>query len=157
SKFVESHLTIAHDDGEQVVEVVGDAARELADGFHLLGLAVLFFELLAFGDIGPRTYGFERFTGGVAQQADLAADPAKAAISVLKTILMGGESFVDEILMRRGDDGWDIVGMNVLHPSVGAVSFGYVVAEHVEDVVAHPGVAANLVILDREREKHGRA
>ena len=28
----------AGDDGEQVVEVVGEAAGELADGFHLLGL-----------------------------------------------------------------------------------------------------------------------
>ena len=32
----------ADDDGEEVVEVVGDASGELADGFHLLGLAELF-------------------------------------------------------------------------------------------------------------------
>ena len=32
------HVEIADDDGEQVVEVVRDAAGELADGLHLLGL-----------------------------------------------------------------------------------------------------------------------
>jgi hypothetical protein len=31
-------VQVAGDDGEQVVEVVGEAAGELADGFHLLGL-----------------------------------------------------------------------------------------------------------------------
>ncbi len=38
---------IAHDPGEQVVEVVRDAAGQLADGFHLLRLAKLRLELRA--------------------------------------------------------------------------------------------------------------
>ena len=42
-------LEIADDDGEQIVEVVGEAAGELADGFHLLGLMELGFGLCLFG------------------------------------------------------------------------------------------------------------
>ena len=34
---------VAHDAGQQVVEIVRDAARQVTDGFHLLGLAKLFF------------------------------------------------------------------------------------------------------------------
>ena len=36
---------MAHDGCEQVIEVVGDPSRQLADGVHLLGLAELFFPL----------------------------------------------------------------------------------------------------------------
>ena len=37
-------MAVAVDDGEQVVEVVGDAGRETAHGFHLLRVAELLFE-----------------------------------------------------------------------------------------------------------------
>ena len=37
-ELVAQGVEVAGDDGEQVVEVVGEAAGELADGFHLLGL-----------------------------------------------------------------------------------------------------------------------
>ena len=36
---------MAADDGEQVVEIVGDAAGQLSDGLHLLGLAQLRLQL----------------------------------------------------------------------------------------------------------------
>ena len=36
-----SEVKTAHDDGEHIVEVVRDAAGELADGLHLLDLAEL--------------------------------------------------------------------------------------------------------------------
>ena len=40
-------LQSADDDGEQIVEIVGDPAGELADGLHLLRLAQ---RLLGFGE-----------------------------------------------------------------------------------------------------------
>ncbi len=40
---------MAADYGEQVVEVVGDAAGHAAKGFHFLSLAELTFELFALG------------------------------------------------------------------------------------------------------------
>ena len=42
---------VAADDGEQVVEVVGHAAGQAADGLHLLRLAELLLQLAALGDI----------------------------------------------------------------------------------------------------------
>src|SRR2546426_1016071 len=42
---VQQQLRRAQDGGEQVVEVVGDAARQLPHGFHLLRLAQLLLEL----------------------------------------------------------------------------------------------------------------
>ena len=42
---------LREDDREQVVEVVGDAARELADGFHFLRLAQRVFERPLFRDV----------------------------------------------------------------------------------------------------------
>ena len=54
--FVERHHPgLHHDDGENVVEVVGNAAGQLADGFHFLRLAQLGFELSLLGDVakGP--------------------------------------------------------------------------------------------------------
>ena len=48
---VTKHIRRAADHGEQVVEVVGDAASELADGLHLLRLAQLLLECQALGDL----------------------------------------------------------------------------------------------------------
>ena len=42
---------VADDDGEQVVEIVGDAAGELANGLHLLGLPQSLLGLQALGDL----------------------------------------------------------------------------------------------------------
>ena len=44
-------LQIADDDGEQVVEIVRDAAGELAHGLHLLRLAELLLHLPTLGDV----------------------------------------------------------------------------------------------------------
>ena len=44
-------LRVAQDDREQVVEVVRDPSRQLAHGFHLLGLPQLPFELPSRGDV----------------------------------------------------------------------------------------------------------
>ena len=40
----QQEIAVAEDDGEGVIEVVGDAAGQAADGLHLLGLAELFFQ-----------------------------------------------------------------------------------------------------------------
>jgi hypothetical protein len=39
------------DNGEDVVEIMGDSGRQLADGLHFLGLAQLVFELGLLGDV----------------------------------------------------------------------------------------------------------
>ena len=47
----EEEVGEADDGGEHVVEVVGDAAGELADGLHLLALGELRFERALLGDV----------------------------------------------------------------------------------------------------------
>ena len=48
---VERHLAESDDGGQQVVEVVRDAAGQLSDSFHLLRLPELLLEPLQFGDV----------------------------------------------------------------------------------------------------------
>jgi hypothetical protein len=52
-QVLQQHVGVAVDDGEQVIEVVGDAAGEPAQALHLLRLADLLAKLLfvAFGDL----------------------------------------------------------------------------------------------------------
>ena len=56
-------IEIADHRHQQVVEVVGDAAGELADRFHLLGLAQLLFDTLGFSQVardGGEVHGLAR-------------------------------------------------------------------------------------------------
>ena len=46
-KAAEQHLAVSVDDGEQIIEIVRDAARQHSDGLHLLRLTEVLFELLA--------------------------------------------------------------------------------------------------------------
>ena len=45
------HAHVAADDGEEIVEIVGDAAGQLADRFHFLGLAQLGLQPAALGHV----------------------------------------------------------------------------------------------------------
>jgi hypothetical protein len=47
-------FAVAHDGGQQIVEVVGHSSRQPPHRFHLLGLQQLMFHLSFFGDI-PET------------------------------------------------------------------------------------------------------
>jgi hypothetical protein len=59
----QQHLGIAADDREQVVEVVRHAASQAAEGFHLLGLAELRFQVLALGDVADDAGDAPAFVG----------------------------------------------------------------------------------------------
>ena len=47
----EDHLGVTDDRGDGVVEIMRDAAGQLADGVHLLDLPELLFELLSVRDV----------------------------------------------------------------------------------------------------------
>ena len=55
---------------EEVVEVVGDAARELADGLHLLRLAELLLEVVLAGDVALEADVADHLARGVAHRGD---------------------------------------------------------------------------------------
>ena len=58
-QVAQQQLCVAENGGQQVVEVVGDAARQLAHGFHLLRLAELLLEVALIADVAlgaPHAY-----------------------------------------------------------------------------------------------------
>src|SRR5206468_12340312 len=67
---LEGETAAARDDGEKVVEVVGDASRELADGLHLLRLQELLLQSLALGDVGEHAHAADVAPVRVEQRSD---------------------------------------------------------------------------------------
>jgi len=53
--LIEGEVAVALDDGEEIVEIVRDAAGETAEGVHFLRLAKLVFELFALGFIALKS------------------------------------------------------------------------------------------------------
>ena len=76
------------DDGEDVVEVMGDAARELADRIHLLGLTQPLLGLVLLGQVGGGSaIAHETTVGGEdrpAVDADMMMPPGHVAARVLE-------------------------------------------------------------------------
>ena len=73
----EQALGVAADHGQEIVEVVGDAAGEPADRLEPLGLAQLLLELLALADVAADRLGSDRDAVLEDQPArDLDLDPA---------------------------------------------------------------------------------
>ena len=103
------------DDGEDVVEIVGDAGGQLADGLHLLGLAKLAFHQGTLGDVlgqqqrvgfsaeGDGGEGHEHFAQDAGLVADIALpvpDQFLAQQAVIPLIGQGG--FFPEEQFRGG-------------------------------------------------------
>jgi hypothetical protein len=79
---------VHHDGGENVVEIVGDAAGELADGLQLLHLAELRFQLPALGDVGEHGEGAAVLAGVVEQGRPGDPGPKLAPILVPEPALV---------------------------------------------------------------------
>ena len=67
-------IDVGHHDHQDVVEVVGDAAGELADRFHLLRLAKLGLQRLAMGDVDHDAAQAHDLAVGVAHRPEIALD-----------------------------------------------------------------------------------
>jgi hypothetical protein len=79
-QHVERHLGIAQDRGEQIIEIVGDPASELADALHLLRLKELCLEALTIGDIAADSNGI--VVAITVQPSRVGFDPAPRAVGV---------------------------------------------------------------------------
>ena len=80
-QLLEQDFGVAVDDHQQVVEVVGDAARQAPDGFHFLRLPELFFQLAALGNVlGDQ---FQNFFPLLGAAGGAAAEPHRDRPSVL--------------------------------------------------------------------------
>ena len=76
----EQELGAAQDDGQQVVEVVGDAARQLADGVHLLRLPELLLERAPLGDVEGDAGGAYGLAAIVEREMRDQVDPPDRAV-----------------------------------------------------------------------------
>ena len=82
-------VAVAHDDGQEVVEVVGDPAGQAADGLHLLRLPQLGLEALPLGDVLQDRQRPDRRAGGVPEEREreAALHPAPVAGQDLGLVL----------------------------------------------------------------------
>ena len=85
------HLGVEQDGGQHVVEVVGDAAGQLADGLHALRLGELGFRVLLVGDVGHDRADAGHRAGGI-DHRELDAHQRPPAAGRLH----------DELTLRRG-------------------------------------------------------
>ena len=66
--FAKNKIAVAEDGREEIVEIVRDAAGELAERFHFLGAAELILQLFARGDVHERADEASRLAGCVARR-----------------------------------------------------------------------------------------
>ena len=78
----------ALDDRQQVVEVVGDAAGQPADGFHLLGVAQLVLEVALRRDVGDDAGDLHRAAAGADAYLGAVAHPADRAVGTDDAVLL---------------------------------------------------------------------
>jgi hypothetical protein len=123
--------------GQQVVEVVGDAAGELADRLHLLRLGELHLELLALGDVDEvgdpagalaRRLLAPRYIECGAALALLALEPHVERRALLAAGDDGVEPFVDVGAILLGDEFQELVADEAVdlagdHGAEGGVAF----------------------------------
>ena len=93
-KIGQRELRKARNDGQYVIEIVSDAARQPAQRFHLLRLPQLLFDPLPRRDIGQRALIVEDRAIFVPHDPrifqhgdDLAVAPAQFILNVLKTAI----------------------------------------------------------------------
>src|SRR5205085_1582621 len=108
----------AEDSCEEVVEIVGDAAGELADRVHLARLDELAFQILAVGDVEQGAGIFDRLALRVAKQNGLVEEVAILAVGALPAIFDRERAAV-AAPGEGGDDPVAVVRVEAVDPQSG--------------------------------------
>src|SRR5450759_141372 len=111
----QEEVGVPGDDREEVVEIVGDASRELADRLHLLRLAELLFEAHAGRYVHPRAHDLAGAVLGVEENALLVMQPDPDPVLPAEAEFDHCMTLVEDGLVRR-DDALQVVGMDALFP-----------------------------------------
>ena len=117
AELVEKQVAIAEDRREKIIEVVRDAAGELAKGLHLLRTDELILQLLARGHVHERSHEADGRAGGIAddqrafEQVEVGPIGVAKAVFSSPMIALSGESVADAAGRPR-----PILGMNLLLP-----------------------------------------
>ena len=116
-------LQVAQDNGQQIVEIVGDAAGELADRFHLLRLLQALIECLRVGDVTPDS-GDDAFARHCRPH-----DPAMGAVAMAHAVLEADGIRCQAQRCHDRFGGGPIVGMDQLK-QVAVEEFALLPTEH---------------------------
>src|SRR5207248_116387 len=103
------------DDGQQIIEIMGHAARQLADRLQLLRLAIAFFELMAIGDVLGNAGDALQFAVAIANEEAAVPDPANGLIGPNDAIF-GLEAVALNDLGEVAGHACAILGMNSVDP-----------------------------------------
>jgi hypothetical protein len=132
-------LAVAADDGQQVVEVVRDAAGELPDRLHLLRLAELVLEHAALGHVAQH----EQMAAG--EELGVRADLEHPAAAVLLAV-------PDVLEHPLGDP---LFGEEAGPIGLGALGADQIVEPHTDHLLARAPVEAARRIVDRKEAALG--
>src|SRR6185503_19112977 len=106
------HLTPAADDGEEIVEIVGDAARELTYAFHALRMQQLLLETLPRRNILEDRDEIVGLLHGVSRDREREIDPDLRPVLVHEALLAGERpDFAGEELSNARLVGGEIIAM----------------------------------------------
>ena len=130
----EGHFRVADHDRQQVIEVMRDAAGQLADAFELLGLAELGFEILLLGQIDDEPEEAALVGGGQIHAGDQHRNAGAVFVNV--SFLEGGADagFVERL--ERETAGRKQFGGRQTHPChAGRGQFFARIAENAEEII----------------------
>jgi hypothetical protein len=75
-KFAQCQISISNDGGQEIVEIVRDAAGKPADAFYFLGLEELCFEALLLINLLAQHDFTLRYSGKISEQRDFVSQHA---------------------------------------------------------------------------------
>ena len=100
--------------GQQIVEVVGHAAGQPSDGFHLLRLLILLLQCVAFGDVQGDADGAHGLAVLAEEHTARAAQPSHGAVRANRAVQYREIAARLHRLSNRREHGLPIVGMDAL-------------------------------------------
>jgi hypothetical protein len=138
-KLVMQEIGVAEDDGQEVIEVVRDAARQTAERLHFLGVQVVLLETFGIGEIVSDDDGADELAFPIAQRRRGQADVDAPAI------LMDQRGFGDGDLLAPAEPvhRLAVLGLVLLRDQPGAG-----LAEHLGPIVAEELASARVPIED---------
>ncbi len=142
-------LQRAHDDGQHIVEIVGDPAGQLTDRLHLLRLAQLFLEAALFGDVDADTGAAARVAVRVEIGIAARQQPAHRSVGMDDAVFQLDIARIDQAARHGRAQHRPVVGMDI-GQEIGAQQPPRTVRRIERIELGNPGVEKETVAFDVE-------
>ena len=143
---VEQQIAVAEDRGQEIIEVVRDAAGQLAERFHLLRTQHLILQLLALGDVHERADESNGFAIGVPRNDRALEQLRVGSVGALEPIFACPMIALRECVAKAERGARAVVRVNVSLPEADlGASRGRFVTEQIFEAL-RPGQRAALYI-----------